>query len=187
MKLIEKFIIVLVLIIIVCVVSPAAVYADTDGTEIQITDQPERLVLQLGPQWAGVEFELKTDTGVYPAPVVVNSAGVMEMDLGGSNTYTLSCLASAAAVLNPEPSAEDPSSQFFISATSVENNDDSDNNGEFDNSGEIKPIALRAGIPAKYLIILITGLIVAIGGLASLHYSRRHRKARDYDDEDDFE
>ncbi|MDR1537193.1 MAG: hypothetical protein LBU32_04210 [Clostridiales bacterium] len=31
-------------------------YADTNGSEIQITNQPDNLVLQLGTQWAGLEF-----------------------------------------------------------------------------------------------------------------------------------
>ena len=32
---------------------------DTDGTELQVA-QPVILEVQLGPQWAGVEFQLKT-------------------------------------------------------------------------------------------------------------------------------
>ena len=38
---------------------------DTDGTELQVA-QPVILEVQLGPQWAGVEFQLKTDVGLYP-------------------------------------------------------------------------------------------------------------------------
>ena len=44
-------------------------FADTDGTEPKVTQQPDQLVLQLGTRWAGVEFELRTDAGVFPAPV----------------------------------------------------------------------------------------------------------------------
>ena len=43
-------------------------FADTDGTEPKITQQPDQLVLQLGTRWAGVEFELRTDAGVFPGP-----------------------------------------------------------------------------------------------------------------------
>jgi|GEM_PF-6439486 len=74
------------------------VFADTNGTEIKITDQPDRLIIQLGPEWIGVEFELKTDAGVFPAPVVVDDSGILRMDLGGSKTYTLSCLASSVSI-----------------------------------------------------------------------------------------
>ena len=35
------------------------VYADTDGNELKITNQPDKLVIQLGADWAGAEFELK--------------------------------------------------------------------------------------------------------------------------------
>ena len=63
-------------------------FADTDGTEPKITQQPDQLVLQLGTRWAGVEFELRTDAGVFPAPIVVDETGVLTMDLGGSTTYT---------------------------------------------------------------------------------------------------
>ena len=44
-------------------------FADTDGTEPKVTQQPDQLVLQLGTRWAGVEFELRTDAGVFPAPI----------------------------------------------------------------------------------------------------------------------
>ena len=79
-------------------------FADTDGTEPKITQQPDQLVLQLGTRWAGVEFELRTDAGVFPAPIVVDETGVLTMDLGGSTTYTLSCINSTVPI--PDPPAE---------------------------------------------------------------------------------
>ena len=79
-------------------------FADTDGTEPKVTQQPDQLVLQLGTRWAGVEFELRTDAGVFPAPIVVDETGVLTMDLGGSTTYTLSCINSTVPI--PDPSAE---------------------------------------------------------------------------------
>jgi hypothetical protein len=86
--------------------SASPVYADTDGSEIQITNRPDLLILQLGPQWAGVEFELKTDAGVFPVPVVVDPSGILTMDLGGSKTYTLSCILSAIPIPSQESIAE---------------------------------------------------------------------------------
>ena len=68
------------------------VYADTDGKEIKITTQPEKLILNLGADFAGAEFELKFDSGVFPVPVKANSSGVLTMELGGSKTYTLTCI-----------------------------------------------------------------------------------------------
>lgn len=85
--------------------SPAAL-ADTDENTPRITQQPDQLVLQLGVRWAGVEFELRTDAGRFPVPVVVNESGVLTMDLGGSTTYTLSCMESSVPVPSPEPEQE---------------------------------------------------------------------------------
>ena len=60
--------------VLTAVLTPAA-YADTDGTEPKIIQQPDQLVLQLGTRWAGVEFELRTDAGIFPVPVVVDEYG----------------------------------------------------------------------------------------------------------------
>ena len=68
--------------VLTAVLTPAA-YADTDGTEPKIVQQPDQLVLQLGTRWAGVEFELRTDAGIFPVPVVVDEYGILTMDLGG--------------------------------------------------------------------------------------------------------
>ena len=73
----------LVIVMLMSVLCPAAL-ADTDGTEPQLTQQPDQLILQLGTRWAGVEFELRTDAGVFPAPIVVDSSGVLTMDLGAA-------------------------------------------------------------------------------------------------------
>ena len=182
MKLIKKIITWLIVLTIISIAFPAVVYADTDGTEIQITDQPDRLIIQFGPQWAGLEFKLKTDAGVYPAPVVVDSTGVLKMDLGGSKTYMLSCIASAANLLSHAQAQTDESqSNLLSSAITYENNN------EIDNCGEIELNILKTGIPVKYLIIFIAGLTAAIVGLISMRYSTRQKKVHQADDEDDFE
>lgn len=93
--------------VLTAVLTPAA-YADTDGTEPKITQQPDQLVLQLGTRWAGVEFELRTDAGIFPVPVVVDEYGVLTMDLGGSTTYTLSCIHSTAPIPDSEPEQTAP-------------------------------------------------------------------------------
>jgi len=70
---------VIALLISVCLFLSVA-RADTDGTEIQVTEQPEKLIIQLGPQWAGVQFRLKTDEGLFPVPVVVDQSGILKME-----------------------------------------------------------------------------------------------------------
>ena len=93
----------LLTLLLMLVLAPAA-YADTDANTPQITQQPDQLVLQLGARWAGVEFELRTDAGVFPVPVVVDESGILRMDLGGSTTYTLSCINSTVPI--PDPGLE---------------------------------------------------------------------------------
>ena len=56
---------------------------DTDGTELQVA-QPVILEVQLGPQWAGVEFQLKTDAGLYPGTIAVGQEGILRTELGNS-------------------------------------------------------------------------------------------------------
>ena len=170
MSLIKKLIAWLIAVVIIGAVFPVVVYADTDGTEIQVTDQPDRLILQLGPLWAGVAFELKTDTGVYPSLIIVDTSGLLRMDLGGSKTYTLSCLASTATISNQEQAAEPQP----IPPQPTEPGD---------NSGELKVSIAKTGIPAGHLVMLITGLTVATGSLIYMRYSKSRKKRYDYDDD----
>ena len=93
----------LLTVLLMLSLTPAAL-ADTDENTPRITKQPDQLVLQLGTRWTGVEFELRTDAGKFPVPVVVDETGVLTMDLGGSSTYTLSCLESSVPL--PEPEVE---------------------------------------------------------------------------------
>lgn len=60
--------------------------------------------MQLGTAWAGVEFRLKTDSGMYPGTIRVGDDGVLRLEIGGSSSYQLSCIGSALPV--PTPDAE---------------------------------------------------------------------------------
>ena len=92
-KLLKGILTVLSLICILCI--PATpIYAEpqgTDGTEMQVIE-PEKLEIQLGADWAGVEFQLKTDSGMYPGTIAVGEDGVLRMELGGSKSYVLTCM-----------------------------------------------------------------------------------------------
>ena len=174
MKALKRTFALLMAAAIAAVIFPTVVFADTDGSEIQITDQPDVLILQLGPEWAGVEFELKTDAGVFPAPVVVDSTGVLKMDLGGSKTYTLSCVASDVAAPGPEQSETTPSP----SPVPTEPSGDS----------ETDPDQSKDGIPTGILVVFLVGLAAAVGGLIAMRYFKRRRESYYYDeDEDDYE
>lgn len=89
--------------ILTLALSPTAL-ADTDESTLRMAKEPDQLVLQLGVRWAGVEFQLRTDAGLFPVPVVVNESGVLTMDLGGSTTYTLTCMDSTVPIPDPEQS-----------------------------------------------------------------------------------
>jgi len=183
-----------------------AVYADTDGTELQVTDQPEKLVIQLGTAWAGVEFELKTDAGLYPQPVVVSAEGVLSMELGGSKTYTLSAMnspnsapdpdAAASAVsqdettLSPEDdrlsSASDGNSGQTDNPEPSENPEQTDNQDDNSQSVDEQDNNLIKGIPNMHLFLFAGGLIGCVAGLVVMWVMKR-RKSNRYDDSDDYD
>lgn len=153
---------------------PAAL-ADTDGTEPKITRQPDQLVLQLGARWAGVEFELRTDAGIFPAPVVVDSSGVLRMDLGGSTTYTLSCVESAVPIPNPVPPvAEQDPAQEEQETTPTQ-------------QPAPTPAPLRQGIPTTHLLLFLAAVVVGIGCLVAFFLTRRRRLAEESEWDEDGE
>ena len=149
-------------------------FADTDGTEPKITQQPDQLVLQLGARWAGVEFELRTDAGVFPAPVVVDEFGILRMDLGGSTTYTLSCINSTVPIPDPEPTEPDtpPTTQQDPAPSQPPTNNTSGSN-------------TRNVVP---VVFFLAALALAVVGLVALFLSRRRARQRyaDWDDEEEI-
>lgn len=205
-----------VLALVVCMVSvflfAAPAYADTNGTELQVTDQPDQLVIQLGPAWAGVEFELKTDAGTYPQPVIVSPEGVLSMELGGSKTYTLSAMNSSTSVPDPDTAAVAPSQNESPPSTgdgqqpleSTGNPEQSSNSQQEDNAeqtnnpnatdnpdGTNQPEGednnnLIPGIPNMHLFLFAGGLIACVAGLVIMWVLKRRRNNQ-YDDADDFD
>lgn len=170
--------------------SIGTVYADTDGTEIHV-EQPSTLELQLGPQWAGVEFQLKTDAGTYPGTVVVDADGVLRTELGGSTNYVLSCLNSPVIAPSPDdtqaPATTEPVSDSTES-TEGEPPDESTNTG--DEPGEAIHDAQDSigGIPVKHIILFGGGMALAAGGLIAMTVVKKRRAStggRQDDDEDD--
>ncbi len=163
----------LAVVMLMATLCPAS-QADTDGTEPQITQQPDQLVLQLGTRWAGVEFELRTDAGVFPAPIVVDENGVLTMDLGGSTTYTLSCINSTVPIPDPAQDASPAPQQAAEDGQATV----SDPLQQTDSSGRI---------PIGTLIIFLLGLACAAGGLIALYMSKRRRQPvyEEWDEEDE--
>ena len=170
---------IVVLIAVCLLLCCSVVYADTDGTEPQVMDQPSKLVLQLGPEWAGVSFELQTDAGQYPEPIVVDDTGVLAMELGSSKTYTLSCFGShvPAPVPNAQPQ---PSEQSVQTSNSPAIPDDEVPSPEPSQHPE------ERGIPTTHFVLFLGGLAVCVGALIAMCVHKKRRQQReDGDDWDD--
>lgn len=167
-----RFPLTLLLAIALSLAMSTAAFADTDGTEPKIVQQPDQLVLQLGTRWAGVEFELRTDAGIFPAPVVVDENGVLTMDLGGSTTYTLSCINSTAPIPDPGPEQSDPPPSVSPDPTP-----------EVPSSPQPETGNNSLPLPA---VIFLVGLAVAGGAFIALHITKK-RQAYGYDEWEDDE
>jgi len=166
-----KLIITIVLtMIFICtfIISISPAFADTDGTELRITAQPDRLVLQLGDDWDGAEFELRLDSVLFPVSVIADSSGVLTMELGGSKEYTLTRMVSASAF---ETSEESMSSETVHA--------DSD----FSEASERMP-----SISPLHFIIFVGGLILAVGWLVIIQILKKRNETyynnEDYDDDE---
>lgn len=162
---------------------------DTDGTELQVA-QPVILEVQLGPQWAGVEFQLKTDAGLYPGTIDVGQDGILRTELGNSGSYVLSCLTLNAAVPAPGdiPSPDvTQQEQEPLTTDSAENADAASQNVQEQDSG--RPTV--SGIPVMHIILFGGGLLLAVGALVAMRFIRNRRPSErspyDPDDEDDDE
>lgn len=165
----------LLALLLMLALAPAA-YADTDANTPKITQQPDVLILQLGTRWSGVEFELRTDAGIFPVPVVVDESGILTLELGGSTTYTLSCINSAVPIPDPEqpdpnpPAAADPD----VPATQTPADPPT-------SSGNTRSIA-------PMLVFFIAALVLAVVGIVALLLSKRDGRRRydEWDDEDEI-
>lgn len=181
--------------------SAGIVYADTDGTELQVS-QPMTLELQLGPQWAGVEFQLKTDAGLYPGTIIVGEDGVLRTELGGSSNYTLSCIDSSVVAPAPDgaqaPATPEPDDTLTEAPTEDTAAQEEAPSAEETPTGEQTPSkdeqteeSTVGGIPVKHLILFGGGLILAVGGLVAIRIVKKRRatsggnRSDNYDEEDE--
>lgn len=170
--------------IICCLLlSIGIVYADTDGTEMQV-EQPSQLEIQLGPEWSGVEFELRTDAGVYPGVITVDETGVLSMEIGGSSSYILSCMSSTVAVPSPEENQAPAANESGTELTETETGSNTDTPLESDRDATRQETKV-GGIPIKHLVLFGVGLCCTIGALVALRVvkSRGHSYEDDNDDE----
>lgn len=181
---------VLAMVCILCFPVPASATSQgTDGTELEVI-QPQKLEIQLGESWAGVEFELKTDAGMYPGVIVVGEDGILRLEIGGSENYILSCLNSTVEV--PMPGETVPAEEVIEPAAdpSEEADPTEDNQEEETVPSESLPeetqVGTLGGIPVKHLVLFGGGLIVAIGALVGINfYQKRSGKSNNSEEDDD--
>ena len=169
----KRFILTAIILLLSAVlVSPPLVYAqsdDTDGTEIQVL-QPEQLEIQLGTDWAGVEFWLRTDNGMYPDPIPVGQDSVLRLEIGGSTHYTLSCLGTDSETPSTDPIVSSETAEADTLETDpdafeapeptdprepVEGSDEQD-------TAPASEVSTVAGIPVKHLVFFGLGLFICI-------------------------
>ena len=172
-KSITSILLVLSMLCLLCF--PVQVMAETKqgttGDELQLMEA-EKLEIQLGTEWAGVEFQLKTDAGLYPGTVKVGQDGVLRMEIGGSKSYILTCMNSAVEV--PE----------VTQAPATTETESEQNNSETESAEEGS--ATVAGIPILHIVLFGGGMVVAIGALIAMHIVKRRRESEPvYDEEDD--
>lgn len=149
------------------------------------TAQKSTLEIQLSPQWAGMEFQLTTESGAHPEIIVADADGILRTELGGSKNYVISCL--NASVGNPffnrtpSPAETEPVDEG-VAATEGGASDEDETLGETQDSID--------GIPVKHIILFGGGLALAVGGLITMVVFKKRRftigDGRGYgDDEED--
>ena len=203
MTLYRKKMLTLAIALIVCAVSilpwTRVAYA-SPGAEPTKSTIADKLILQLGPDWAGVEFELVTDVGKYPGAIVVDSTGVLTLELSDSSTFTLSCLNSK--VNPPTPTLQEPASgaepepmetpiynatdmvqpSVPVPETDKDPTQDADSAAQPQQESSTPTAEPEQGIPTLQLVLFIGGAVLCVGGLIVM---RVIKKRREYDDEDD--
>ena len=188
-KAIKSFILAVIIIGISVASAILVVHADTDGNELRTTNQPDKFVILLGAEWAGAEFELKLDSGVFPVPLKTNESGVITMDLGGSKTYTLTLL---QPVIEPNPvdtvqnSSNNPETEMNTEPPTSKS-DNSEESDKTENEPEIETDNLPDNAPPVLpMILFLGGLMLAVSGLFVMRAMKKSREYHENDDEYEY-
>ena len=190
LKIAKAVALILAIVCILCFpVGVSAAAQGTDGTELEVI-QPSNLEIQLGESWAGVEFELKTDAGMYPGVITVGQDGVLRLEIGGSENYILSCLNSSVEI--PIPGETAPAEEATEPA--LDSSEETDPTAETEDAettpSESVPEDTQegtlGGIPVTHIALFGGGLIVAIGALVGINiYQKRTGKSAGSEEDDD--
>ena len=173
--------------ILCCRVPASAAGQGTEGTELQVM-VPQNLEIQLGQNWAGVEFQLKTDVGMYPGVITVGEDGVLKLEIGGSENYILSCLNSGTPIPFPEETVqvEQWTEQPMEPSEATEPKETMDTM-VIETMPQVGEEGTVAGIPVAHIALFGGGLVVAIGILVGIQICQKcSGKGRNEDDDDDI-
>ena len=190
LKIAKAVALILAMVCLLCFPVPASAASQgTDGTELEVI-QPQNLEIQLGEAWAGVEFELKTDAGMYPGVIIVGEDGVLRLEIGGSENYILSCLNSSVDI--PIPGETAPAEE--VTEPAIDPSEETDPTTETEEAETVPSESLPeetqegtlGGIPVKHLVLFGGGLIMAIGALVGINfYQKRSGKNAGSEEDDD--
>ncbi len=159
-------------------------YADTDGTELQV-EKPAQLEIQLGPEWSGINFQLRTDAGIYPGIITVNEAGILALEIGGSSKYVLSCVPSSAeGSESGETQAPATTNSDGTNSFNESNADGGEENIEEMAESAKEQEVLVAGIPIRHIAIFSIGIAVSVCILVILQFSNGNKGRMSLEEED---
>ena len=176
----------------------------TNGTELEVV-QAQQLEIQLGQAWTGVEFQLRTDAGKYPDPSPVGEDGVLRVEIGGSENYLLTCLASQVEVPSPEdleaveetadPEATIAEGTEATEDETIEATEESQAATEGTDAPEVtvdvtdpeaqNEPAMIGNVPVAHVVIFVGGLVIAVALLVFMQMHQKNRQAADAEEDDD--
>lgn len=170
-QIIKKLMIISLFIVCTVTATTASAYPaqGTEGDELQVAEA-QHLEIQLGTEWTGVEFMLKTDAGIYPDLIPVDETGVLSFEIGGSKSYILSCMQSSAPI--PELIMQAP---VTIDAETIAE----------ESIKSIEEESNVSGIPITHIVMFGAGILIAIGILVAIHISNKNKQTVQNDEEDD--
>lgn len=182
---------------IVCLLSfpvqASATAQGTKGTEQEVV-QPQQLEIYLGQDWAGVEFQLRTDAGKYPDPIPVGDNGILSLEIGGSEHYYLTCQASQVEAPGPEAESDTTEETAQLDEPAEETAEDATEEDtqvpETTDVTEATQITVdevpENTIPTSAIVIFAFGLLIAIAVLILMQMNQKRNNAQDCDADDDM-
>lgn len=132
---------------------PELMNQGTNGDELNVA-AAQKLEIQLGTDWSGKKFQLRTDVGLYPGDIIVDNDGILRLEIGGSKSYILSCVGLG------KTSADKNIDDYYKS--------DEENGEEAAEQG--KQYADNRKISVNHIVIFIAGVIIIAGLFVAVRF-----------------